>query len=76
MSVPVETLAEEMFQYVTQYFGKKNVKAGDLTKEMIAKHGDEVSKEDCKHAIRILMDSGRCVYNYIGGSFITLPPKA
>ena len=65
-----------MFQYITQYFGKKNVKAGDLTKEMIAKHGEECSKDDCKKAIRILMDSGRCVYNYIGGSFITLPPKA
>ena len=43
---------------------------------MIAKHGEaECSKDDCKAAIRILMDSGRCVYSYFGGSFITLPHK-
>jgi hypothetical protein len=76
MPVTTETLADEMFALVTQYAGKRNLKAGDLTKEMIARHGDaECSKEDCKHAIRILMDSGRCVYSYLGGSYITLPPK-
>jgi hypothetical protein len=29
----------------------------------------------CKAAIRTLMDSGRCVYTYFGGSFIELPPE-
>ncbi|MDR5727148.1 MAG: hypothetical protein RB191_06740 [Terriglobia bacterium] len=76
MSVPVETIAEEMFKMVTEYQGKKNLKALDLTKAMIAKYGDaECTKDDCKHAIRQLMDSGRCVYSYFGGSFITLPHK-
>ncbi len=75
-AVPVETLAEEMFQLVTECTGKKNLKAGDLTKAMIAKHGDQAcSKDDCKKAIRILIDSGRCIYGYFGGSFIQLPPK-
>jgi hypothetical protein len=74
--VPVETLAEEMFQMVAEYAGKKNLKAGDLTKAMIAKHGEEAcTKDDCKQAIRLLMDSGRCVYSYFGGSYITLPHK-
>jgi len=76
MAVAVETLAEEMFSMVSDCFGKKNLKATDLTKAMIAKHGEaEVSKDDCKHAIRQLIDSGRCVYSYFGGSFITLPHK-
>jgi hypothetical protein len=76
MAVNHEALAEEMFQMVSEYFGKKNLKAGDLTKAMIANHGEaECSKDDCKAAIRILMDSGRCVYSYFGGSFITLPHK-
>ena len=75
-AVSIETLAEEMFQLVTECAGKKNLKAGDLTKAMIAKHGDQVcTKDDCKKAIRILIDSGRCIYSYIGGSFVTLPPK-
>ncbi len=74
--IPIETIAEDMFQLVSEYAGKKNLKAGDLTKAMIAKHGEEAcSKDDCRKAIRILMDSGRCVYSYFGGSYIQLPPK-
>ena len=75
MAVSIEDLAEEMYQMVVQYEGKKNLKAGDLTKAMIAKHGDEVGKAECKKAIRELMDSGRTVYSYFGGSYITLPKK-
>lgn len=75
-AVSIETLAEEMFQMVTEYAGKKNLKATDLSKAMIAKHGEQAcSKDDCKKALRILMDSGRCVYGYFGGTFIQLPPK-
>ncbi len=75
-TIPIETLAEDMFQLVTECAGKKNLKAGDLAKAMIAKHGEQAcSKDDCKKAIRILIDSGRCVYGYFGGSFIQLPPK-
>jgi hypothetical protein len=74
--VSVDTLAEEMLQLVTECAGKKNLKAGDLTKAMIAKHGEQAcSKDDCKKAIRQLIDSGRCVYGYFGGSYIQLPPK-
>ena len=74
--VTVECIAEEMFAYISECAGKKNLKAGDLTKAMIAKHGDAAcSKEQCKQAIRILIDSGRCVYSYLGGSYIQLPPK-
>jgi hypothetical protein len=76
MAVSTEQLAEDMLAMVTEYEGKKNLKAGDLTKAMIAKYGeDEVSKKDCKAAIRELMDSGRTVYSYFGGSYITLPKK-
>jgi hypothetical protein len=76
MAVAVETVAEEMYKMVEECLGKKNLKATDLTKAMIAKFGEgECSKEDCKHAIRQLIDSGRCVYSYFGGSYITLPPK-
>ncbi len=74
--VSVETLADEMYQLVAECAGKKNLKAGDLTKAMIAKHGGQAcSKDDCKKAIRILIDSGRCVYSYLGGSYIQIPPK-
>ena len=70
----VETLADEMFALVTECTGKRKLKAGDLTKAMIAKHGEVAcDKEACKKAIRILIDSGRCIYTYLGGSYIELP---
>jgi hypothetical protein len=71
----VETVAEDMFQLVSECAGKKNLKPGDLTKAMVAKYGDACTKDITKLAIRQLIDSGRCVYAYVGGSFIQLPPK-
>ena len=77
MAVTPEQVAEEMFEMVKEYQGKKKFKAGDLTKAMIEKFGSEgCDKKLCKAAIRTLMDSGRCVYTYFGGSFIELPPEA
>lgn len=74
--IPIDTLAEDMYKMIAEYAGKKNLKAGDLTKAMIAQHGEEAcNKEDCKLAIRLLIDSGRCVYAYFGGSYIQLPPQ-
>jgi ATP-dependent protease HslVU (ClpYQ) peptidase subunit len=74
MALTPETVADAMYEMVKEYQGKKKFKAGDLTKAMIEKFGDaECDKKLCKSAIRILMDSGRCVYTYFGGSFIEMP---
>jgi hypothetical protein len=76
MAVTVEQVADAMYDLVAEYQGKKKFKAGDLTKEMIQKFGDDgCDKKMCKMAIRTLMDSGRCVYTYFGGSFIEVPHK-
>jgi hypothetical protein len=75
-TLSIEALAEDMFNLVSECTGKRNLKAGDLTKAMIEKHGaGACTKDDCKQAIRLLIDSSRCVYSYLGGSFIQLPPK-
>ncbi len=72
-----EEVAEAMFKLVQDYHGKKNLKALDLRKAMIEKFGeDECDKKLCKAAIRTMMDSGRCTYSYVGGSYIVLPPEA
>ena len=74
MAVSPEQIADAMYALVAEYQGKKKFKAGDLIKEMIQKYGeDQVDKKLCKLAIRQLMDSGRCVYTYFGGSFIEVP---
>jgi hypothetical protein len=75
MAVTPEEIADAMYEMVKEYQGKKQLKAGDLIKAMIQKFGGEVDKKQCKLAIRKLMESGRCVYTYFGGSFIELPPE-
>ncbi len=75
-ALTAEVVAEAMYQMVKDATGVKKLKPTDLTKTMVEHFGPErCSKELCKAAIRILMDSGRCVYTYFGGSFIELPPK-
>ncbi len=76
MAVTPAEIADAMYEMVKEYQGKKKFKAQDLTKAMMQKFADEgVDKKQCKLAIRELMDSGRCVYTYFGGSFIELPHK-
>jgi len=64
-----------MFQLVEQAHGVKKLKAMDLTKSMLEMFGDEVDKKLCKLAIKELINSGRCVYTYFGGSYIEIPHK-
>jgi hypothetical protein len=74
--VSVEAVADAMFEMVQATHGKRNLKPMDLTKAMIEKFGpDHCDKDLCKKAIRSLIDPGRCVYSYFGGSYITLPPE-
>ncbi|MBI4859184.1 MAG: hypothetical protein HY815_02770 [Candidatus Riflebacteria bacterium] len=75
--VTVDEVADAMFELVSECYGKKNLKPMDVTKAMIQKFGeDKCSKQLCKEAIRKLMDSGRTIYSYVGGSYMTLPPPA
>lgn len=69
----IEQIAAGMMELLQATAGKKKLKAGDLTKEMIKKFGDGCTKDMCKQAIRINMDSGKTIYEYFGGSFIGLP---
>lgn len=75
MPKTVDEIAEEMFQMVKEAAGLKKLKPMDLTKAMRQIHGEEVDKKTCKGAIKQLIDSGRCVYTYFGGSFIELPHR-
>ena len=72
----VEEVAEAMYKMVKEAQGHKKLKAMDLTKAMIQMYGeDKVDKKLCKKAIKELIESGRCVYTYFGGSFIEIPHK-
>ncbi len=75
MAKTVEEIAESMYTMVKDAFGVKKLKPMDLTKAMIELYGDEVDKKMCKAAIKELINSGRCVYTYFGGSYIEIPHK-
>ncbi len=76
MAVTMETVADAMFDMVREYQGKKKLKAMDLTKAMVQRFGDDgCDKKVCKAAIRELIDSGKCIYTYFGGSYVELPPE-
>jgi len=75
MAKSVEEIAEAMFNLVKEAGTQKKLKPMDLTKSMKQMFGDEVDKKMCKEAIKQLINSGRCVYTYFGGSFIELPHR-
>ncbi len=72
----VEEVAEAMYKMVKDTMGMKKWKAMDLTKAAIELFGEErCDKTLCKEAIRTLVDSGRLVYTYFGGSYLEIPHK-
>ena len=72
-AVTTEQLADAMYEMIKEGAGKKKYKATDLQKAMTERFGAD--KLECKAAIRILVDGGRCVYTYFGGSYIEIPPS-
>jgi len=74
--VTPESVAAAMYEMVKEYEGKRKLKAMDLTKAMIEEYGEDAcDKKLCKKAIRELIDSGKCTYSYVGGSYIVLSPQ-
>ena len=67
----VKQIIEEMFKMVERDRGVKKYKSNDLSKAMRDKFG--ASRDECKLAIRELIESGRLVYTYYGGSYIEIP---
>ncbi len=72
MALPKEELVEFIYKLVEAAQGKKQLKAKDLEKMVLKEHPDQ-PKNDVKYAIKDLIDSGRCVYTYFGGSFVEIP---
>ena len=72
--IGVDELAETMFRMISDAQGVRKLKPNDVSKAMIEHFGPErCNKDRCKEAIRLLVDSGRCIYTYFGGSYIELP---
>ena len=75
MAMTVEEIADTMFKLVKDATGQKKLKPMDLTKAIRELYPDDFDRKVCKEAIKSLIDSGRCVYTYFGGSYIELPHR-
>ena len=72
MALSKAELVEFIYEMVLKAQGKKQLKAMDIQKAVLKVHPDQ-PKNDIKFAIKDLIDGGRCVYTYFGGSFIEIP---
>jgi hypothetical protein len=71
----VDEVADAMYKLIKEAQGLKKLKPTDLQKAMAELYGDEVDKKLGKEAIKQLVNSGKCVYTYFGGSFLEIPPE-
>jgi hypothetical protein len=67
----MEEICDAMFKMVEADAGKVRYKPRDLEKAMKKELG--ASKQECKAALKNIMDSGRLIYGYYGGVSIELP---
>lgn len=73
--VSVDEIANAMYKMVAESQGQKKLKPTDLTKAMLEIFEGRTDKATCKAAIKELVNNGRCVYTYFGGSFIEIPHR-
>lgn len=76
MSVELEKVKDIMFKLINDSAGMKKWKATDLHKACEELFGDEYDKrKEGKEAIKELVEGGKLVYTYFGGSYIEIPHR-
>ena len=76
MAVELEKVKETMYKLISESAGMKKWKATDLHKSCEEVFGDEYEKrKEGKIAIKELIEEGKLVYTYFGGSYIEVPHK-
>jgi hypothetical protein len=69
MSIKVETLADDIFNLVSDNEGAGRYKPQDIFKILINKYKNEgVNKKDCKTALKSLTKNEKLVYTVLNGS--------
>lgn len=68
-----EELKQSIYELVEKSIGKKKLKSSDIQKTISAEKG--VSRDEVKDALRDLVDEGKLIYTYFGGSFVEIPPQ-
>jgi len=68
-----EEVKRKIYELVEKSVGKKKLKFSDIHKTISAEAG--ISRDEVKDALRDLVDEGKLIYTYFGGSFVEIPPK-
>ncbi|MDI6801521.1 MAG: hypothetical protein QMD01_05650 [Thermodesulfovibrionales bacterium] len=66
-------VAQKIYELVEKSIGKKKLKSSDIQKQISADCG--ISRDEVKEALKDLVDEGKLIYTYFGGSFVEIPPK-
>ncbi len=66
-------LKQKIYELVEKSMGKKKLKQSDIEKKISEEAG--VTRQEVKEALRELIDEGKLIYTYFGGSFVEIPPK-
>lgn len=76
MAVELEKVKDAMYRMIKDTMGMKKWKATDLHKACEELFGDAYDKRnEGKLAIKELVEEGKVVYTYFGGSFLEIPHK-
>jgi len=68
-----EEVKNKIYALVEKSVGRKKLKSSDIQKTVSAEAG--VSRDEVKEALKDLVDEGKLIYTYFGGSYIEIPPK-
>ncbi len=64
---------KKTYKSLEKSMGKKKLKSSDIQKTISAEAG--ISRDEVKDALKDLIDEGKLIYTYFGGSFVEIPPK-
>lgn len=68
-----EEVKQKIYALVEKSVGRKKLKSSDIQKLISAEVG--ISRDEVKSALRDIIDEGKLIYTYFGGSFVEIPPK-
>lgn len=66
-----EEVKKKIYELVEKSTGKKKLKSSDIQKTISAELN--ISRDEVKEALKELVDEGKLIYTYFGGSFVEIP---
>ncbi|MFQ3573544.1 MAG: hypothetical protein SNJ53_02805 [Thermodesulfovibrionales bacterium] len=68
-----EEIKKKIYELVEKSMGKKKLKSSDIQKQISTECG--CSRDEVKDALKDLVDEGKLIYTYFGGSYVEIPPQ-